>query len=368
MDVIVVGGGIVGASAAFHLVKKGVSTALVDASHTGQATAAGAGIVFAWPFPWETAPIWDFKARAAEHYPALMAELAEDGQATGYEVVGGMSVGLEGGDAELEMLRALSKEFASMGRVERLAQREPRRRFPLVPEVYSGVYVEGMARVNGRMARQALLSAAQERGLRCFTGDAHLLWNGHRVTGVRVGPEELKAPTVIVAAGAWSADLLAAAGVELPVYPVRGQLTHFTLPEQDSRDWPVVRFGEHDYFVTAFGPNRIVTGGTLEPDAGFDRRVTASGLLGNLSTAVEMLPGLATATVAETRVGFRPGTPDDQQLLGAVEGLSGILVATGLGTQGLTFGPYQGLVAARLAMGQEPGSDLSVFRPDRSPS
>lgn len=365
MDVIVVGGGIVGASAAFHLARKGVSTALVEASHAGQATAAGAGIVFPWPLPWDATAVGEFKARAAEHYPALMAELAEDGQDTGYEVVGGISVHSEGADAELEMMRALSEEFTSMGRVERLPRGEPGRRFPLVPEHYGGVYVESMARVNGRLARQALLRAAEERGLRYAAGEAHLLWNGHRVTGVRVGSEELSAATVIVAAGAWSADLLEVTGVELPVHPVRGQLTHFTLPDQDTRAWPVVRFGERDYFVTAFGPNRVVTGGTLEPEAGFDRRVTAAGLLGNLSTAVEMLPGLATATVAETRVGFRPGTPDGQQLLGTIEGLPGVLVATGLGTQGLTFGPYQGLVAARLAMGEEPGSDLSVFRPDR---
>ena len=76
MDVIVVGGGIVGTSAAFHLAGKGVSTALVDAAHAGQATAAGTGIVFPWPFPWDDPREQEFKLRAAEHYPRLMAELA----------------------------------------------------------------------------------------------------------------------------------------------------------------------------------------------------------------------------------------------------------------------------------------------------
>ncbi|MEE2043658.1 FAD-binding oxidoreductase [Nocardiopsis tropica] len=370
MDVIVVGGGIVGTSAAFHLAKKGVSTALVDASHLGQATAAGTGIVFPWPFPWDAAPVWGFKARAAEHYPLLMAELSEDGHAPGYEVVGGMSVDLEGDDAGFDLMRTLSErpEFATMGRVERLAPGEPRARFPLVPEPYGGLYIEGLARLNGRAARAALFIAAEERGLRYFKGDSRLLWNGHRVTGVRVGSDDLEAPVVIVAAGAWSAGLLAVAGVDLPVHPVRGQMTHFALPGRDTRAWPVVRFGERDYFVSAFGPDRVVTGGTLEPGAGFDRRVTASGLLHNLSTALEVLPELGEATVVETRVGFRPGTPDGLQLLGPVERLPGVLVATGLGGQGLSFGPFQGVVAARLAMGEDPGVDLSAFRPDRSTS
>ncbi len=367
MDVIVVGGGIVGTSAAFHLAKKGVSTALVDTAHLGQATAAGLGVIYPWPFPWDSGPVWDFKARAAEHYPRLMDELAQDGQATGYEVVGGMSVDLEGDDAGFDLMRTLSErpEFTTMGRVERLGPGEPRERFPLVPAPYGGVFVQGMARLNAPAARNALFNAAEERGLRYFKGEARLLWNGHRVTGVRVGTEDLEAPTVVVAAGAWSAGLLAAAGVDLPVRPVRGQVTHFALPGRDTRAWPVVRFGERGYYASAFGPDRVVTSGTLEPEAGFDRRVTASSLLHNLSTALEVLPGLDEATVAETRVGFRPGTHDGRQLLGPVERLPGVVVATGLGGEGLTFGPFQGVVAARLAMGEEPGVDLSPFRPDR---
>ncbi|WP_285732839.1 FAD-binding oxidoreductase [Nocardiopsis sp. ATB16-24] len=370
MDVIVVGGGIVGMSAAFHLTRKGVSTALVDAAHTGQATAAGLGVVFPWPLPWDPAPVWDFKAQAARHYPRLMADLAEDGQVTGYEVVGGMSVEREGRDAGFELLHTLSQrpEFTTMGRVRRLAPGEPHEHFPLLPRPYGGVLVPGMARINGTLARTALFNAAEERGLRYFKGQAHLLWNGHRVTGVRVGSEDLEAPTVIVAAGAWSASLLATTGVHLPVHPVRGQMTHFALPGHDTRTWPVVRFAERDYFVAAFGPDRVVTGGTQEPQAGFDRRVTASGMLHNLSTALQALPDLAQATVVETRVGFRPGTHDGRQLLGTLERLPGVVVATGLGSQGLTFGPFQGLVAARLAMGQDPQVDLTPFRPDRPPA
>ncbi|MFV2199069.1 NAD(P)/FAD-dependent oxidoreductase [Nocardiopsis sp. LOL_012] len=367
MDVIIVGGGIVGASAAFHLTRRGVSTALVDAAHPGQATAAGTGVVFPWPFPWDAPAVWEFKARAAAHYPRLMDELARDGHLTGYEAVGGMSVDREGDDAGYELLHTLAQrpELATMGRVERLPAGEPTRRFPLVPEAYGGVHIEGMARVNGRRARAALFNAAEERGLRYHKGRAHLAWNGHRVTGVSVDGEELEAATVIVAAGAWSADLLAATGTDLPLFPVRGQMTHFALPGTSTRRWPVVRFGERDYFVCAFGPDRVVTGGTVEPEAGFDLRTTAGGLLHNLSTAVEVLPSLAEATVVETRVGLRPGTHDGQQLLGALDHLPGVVVATGLGGQGLTFGPYQGLVAARLATGEDTGLDLAVFRPDR---
>ncbi|MDT0331572.1 NAD(P)/FAD-dependent oxidoreductase [Nocardiopsis lambiniae] len=367
MDVIVVGGGIVGTATAFHLARKGVSTALVDSSHTGRATDAGQGVVFPWPFPWEDPAVQDFKRRAAGHLPALIEELTDDGQATGYERVGGMSVDLEGDDAGYELVRALADlpGYEGMGRVERLAPGEPREHLPLLPAFYAGVYIEGMARVHGRVLRTALFNAAEERGLRYRKGDAHLLWNGHRVNGVRVGGEDLEAPVVVVAAGAWSGRLLSAVGVRAPVFPVRGQITHFALPGTDTRAWPVVRFGEHDHHVVSFGPDRVVTGGTREPEAGFECRVTAKGLSDNLATALDLMPDLAEATVVETRVGLRPGTHDGRQLLGPIERLPGIIVATGLGGDGLSLGPYQGLVAARLAMGRATEEDLTAFRPDR---
>ena len=367
MDVIVVGAGIVGTSAAFHLTGKGVSTALVDAAHTGQATAAGQGVVFPWPLPWEDPGLQAFKRGAAAHLPGLLDTLTDDGQNTGYERVGGMSVDREGDDSGYGLLSALAAlpGYEGMGRIERLAPGEPRERFPLLDAAHRGVFIEGMARVHGRVLRDALFNAAEERGLHHRRGDAHLLWDGRRVTGVRVGGEDLRAPTVIVAAGAWSGRLLSEAGVDLPVVPVRGQITHFALPGTDTRPWPVVRFGEHAGHAVAFGPDRVVTGGTREPGAGFDGRVTARGLAENLTTALDLMPGLAEATVVRTLAGLRPGTRDGLPLLGAPERLPGVVVATGLGGDGLSLGPYQGAVAARLAMGARPGEDLAALHPDR---
>ncbi|MBB4931907.1 D-amino-acid dehydrogenase [Lipingzhangella halophila] len=369
MRVIVVGGGIVGASAAFHLASKGVSTTLVDRGHPGQATAAGAGIVFPWPFPWSTPQLREFQLRAAAHYPALMADLAADGETTGYDVVGGLSVSTDtsAADRDFELVRSLAAEpgYEGLGEVARLAPGEPTRRFPLLPPDYQGTSVAGMARVDGRQASAALVNAAEKRGIRRLNADAELIGEQGRVRGVRVGGEEHPADAVIVAGGAWSARLLAPFGVRVPVFPVRGQITHFAAPGQLTRDWPCVRLGERDHYLLTFPPNRIVTGGTREPEAGFDYRVTGAGLHQVLTDAIDILPGLAEATVLETRVGFRPGSRDGLPILGTVGELPGVVVATGLGAEGLTLGPYQGVVAARLAMGEEAETDLVPFRPDR---
>src|SRR5690606_27033766 len=124
-------------------------------------------------------------------------------------------------------------------------------------------------------------------------------------------------------------------------------------------------FPEEGKYLLALPPDRVVLSGTREPWAGFDHRATVGGVLRVLSDAVALAPALGEATVAETRVGFRPASRDDLQLLGPVRALSGAVVATGLGAVGLTYGPYQGAVAARLALGEDPGSDLSMIRPDR---
>ncbi|PSK83582.1 D-amino-acid dehydrogenase [Murinocardiopsis flavida] len=372
MRVIVIGGGIVGTSAAYHLSRRGVSVTLVDAAERGQATAAGAGIVFPWPFPWDPEPVRAFSFAAAAHYPLLMADLAADGGDPGYDVVGGLSVsGSEPGlDQEHAMLGRLGAQpgYEGMGDVARLPAGEPARRFPVLPEHYSGVSVAGMARLDGRMARDALFNAAEERGMRHRTGAAELLAGSGGVRGVRVDGEDLPADAVIVAAGAWTARLLAPFDVAVPVHPVRGQITHLALPGHRTADWPVVRFSDRDQYMLTFGPNRLVLSGTREPEAGFDHRVTAAGLREVLDAGLDAAPGAADGTVLETRVGFRPGSSDGLPILGTPRHLPGVVVATGLGASGLTFGPYQGALAAGLAVGEAPGFDIEDFRPDREPA
>jgi glycine/D-amino acid oxidase-like deaminating enzyme len=102
-----------------------------------------------------------------------------------------------------------------------------------------------------------------------------------------------------------------------------------------------------------------------DPATGFDYRTTAAGLAEVLREALEVAPGLADATVAETRIGFRPMSPDQRPLLGPVPGTDGLVVATGLGASGLTMGPHAGAIAARVALGLPPGADLSPFDPLR---
>jgi len=109
----------------------------------------------------------------------------------------------------------------------------------------------------------------------------------------------------------------------------------------------------------------VVAGATREAGSGFDPRVTAGGVREVIEQALAVAPGLGTATHLETRVGLRPAGRDARPLLGPAAGLDGLVIATGLGASGLTMGPRAGAIAARAALGLEPGTDLAPFDPLR---
>ena len=120
-----------------------------------------------------------------------------------------------------------------------------------------------------------------------------------------------------------------------------------------------------DYYMLGFRDSRIVLGATRETGCGFDFRATAGGVAEVLQEGLRIAPGLKSATLEEIRVGFRPMSRDGLPLLGRPASTTGLILATGLGRYGLTLGPYVGLLAAQLAVGETPSLDSSCFRPDR---
>ena len=105
-DAIVIGGGVVGASAAYHLARAGVRTLLIDRRDAGRATDAGAGILSTAANVDDPDPIERFEARAAAYYPVLIEHLrADDAGDTGYAACGSLTVAID--DAEVAHLRQI---------------------------------------------------------------------------------------------------------------------------------------------------------------------------------------------------------------------------------------------------------------------
>src|SRR6185437_13776782 len=102
-------------------------------------------------------------------------------------------------------------------------------------------------------------------------------------------------------------------------------------------------------------------GATRENDTGFDYRVTAGGQAEVLNFALTLAPGLAGASLIETRIGFRPAAPTARPMLGRAQAVENLLIGNGLGAGGITMGPLSGKLLAQLALGQKPDLDISGF-------
>lgn len=345
--VVVIGGGVAGASTAYHASLLGAETVLVDRELPGQATAAGAGIVCPWSSTRD--PAWhDVADTAAAYYPTLLAMLAEDGQHDiGYRTGGALRLGAAVADID-----------ATPTAGEISAVPDGRELFPPLRPDSPGVFIAGGARVDGRLLRDALRAAAVGHGTTIRHGTATL---SDRRT-VLIDGERIEADAIVVAAGAWCPEILDPIGITVHVAPQRGQITHLRFESDvDTSDWPAV-LPRSSHYLLAFDGGRVVVGATRETGSGFDHRVTAAGQAQVLREALAVAPGLADTTLVETRIGFRPAGPDSLPLLGDVDG---IVVATGLGPSGLTLGPYVGRLAAAIALHEEPGVDVRPFDPLR---
>jgi D-amino-acid dehydrogenase len=371
--VAIVGGGLVGASVAYRLLELGVDVVAIDREHPGQATAAGAGILPPLDHFIGIEAVLPLLARARAFYPELVAALAREGERdVGYDVIGALTVATS--DDELARLADLARQceqrrdqgFAHIGAVTRLEAVQARSLFPLLgPAVLGAVHCAGAARIDGRRLLAALRARVQARGGALRHGSAAVWVQGGRVLGVMIEGEALGADAVVIAGGAWSSLALAPLGVELPVRPERGQLVHLDVPGQSTGKWPVVLGFSHQYLI-AFPESRLVAGATREDGVGYaDHRATAGGVRAVLDEALRLAPALRAATLLETRVGFRPVTPDRLPVLGALPGHPNLFVATGHAGYGLEVGPYSGAVLAELIAGQAPPLDLAPFAPGR---
>lgn len=374
-DLIVVGGGVVGAAAAYRSVGRGARTLLVDRHHEGRATDAGAGIVSPETEIRDGSPRQAMIDATPGFYAELIDALARDGEHdTGFVRCGKLVIARDEHeslmlDGYLRLLLDPTRPGAvpEPGTISEITPAEAHGRFPVLGEVAKAFVSHNAARVDGRMLTAALLRAAELHGLERESFEVEALTlDGDRVTGISGDSRTFAAGSVLIAGGAWSPALADRLGIDLPVVPQRGQIAHLHLNGVDTATWPVLA-PLHDHYMVAWPDGRVACGATHD-NVGFDARVTVEGMREIIDRALGVAPGLADATLLEVRAGLRPVSMTGLPLLGPLPGRSGAFVATGHGASGLTFGPWSASAVVDLALGHDPGVDLTPFAPPASPS
>ncbi len=373
MRVVVIGGGIVGASTAYHLSRPeltggaDVEVIVVDQAHTGKATLAGAGIVCPWPSAAATGAYLDLYLAGAGYYTTLIEALAAEEHRQrflGFRRVGALVVSERSDDLDAAQERTQRRAAGrpEVGRVDRISNRAARERFPPLRRGVDALHIEGAIRVDGgRLAHTMIRTAAANR-VTAHPGSATLVIDDRRVTGIRVGDDVVSADRVVITGGAWTNELLEplGPGLSVDVEPQKGQIVHLRV-DADTSHWPIVMPVGLQYLV-GFEDSRVVAGATRETDSGFDTRVTVAGQLQVLEAALAIAPGLADAEIIETRVGLRPlatGRPS----IGHHPEVDGLIIGTGLGAGGLTMGPLCGRLLAEITLDQRPSFDVRAYGP-----
>ena len=374
-DAIVVGGGIVGASAAYHLAKQGANTLLIDRNDAGRATNAGAGILA--PETNRRDPdVWvNFAIESVSYYQPLIAALAElDAGETSYAQCGMLIVAATEDEVdafEAAQRHILARQAArgapSTDDLHPISPGEARERFPKLGNVLGAIYNGNAARVDGRLMAQALRTGAEKLGVQILHSSVERLsMQGNQVSGVVTAEGEIAADQVIIAGGAWSPHFGDQLDIRIPVEPQKGQIAHLRVPGEPTGTWPIVgAFGDH--YIVPWDDQRIAVGATRETGSGYDTVTSVAGIREVLTEAMRVAPGLASASLIEVRVGLRPLPPDGLPVMGSVPGMDGIHLVTGHGPTGLQLGPYSGKIVAEMALGNAPQTDISPFSVARFP-
>jgi D-amino-acid dehydrogenase len=359
-DVVVIGGGLVGAACAYELACDGHSVTVVDRHHRGRATDAGAGILSPETYDSPVSSYLALADAAGDHYRALVLALAELGAPdTGYAVCGGLRVAFREIEDDMFAEHATSVLSRRGDVLREVPVDEARAMFPPLGEIRRALFNPRAARVDGRAIVASLEHAARSLGVDwCAGAVTGFRLDRGRVCAVETGGGALDCGTVVVAGGAWTDALAQPLGVRAGIRPVRGQIVHLAM-DADTGSWPILQ-PLLSHYVVPWPAGRVALGATVE-DAGYDARPTAAGLRVLFSEGLRLCPGLADATFLEVRVGLRPTSEDDLPLLGRVPGVDNAYVASGHGANGLLLGPVSGRMIADLVGGRVPPVDLTAF-------
>lgn len=354
-DVVVIGGGIVGCSAALHLAqRKGTRVLVVEKGPlgAGMTRRSGAFIRAALATPPETA-----LARVSAPYFRAWQERV--GGSCGFTPTGLLVLATEQHAARLrEQLAQWQTQGAPIQTLTRGDVRDWQAD-ARVDDIALAAYDPSAGFADPILTTQTLAARAKALGARFKTGTMvkRIRIEYGRVVGVETNIGIIETLNVVVCAGAWSERLLAPLHAEIGLRVRRVPLVFFERPAElraghlAFEDWATgAHFRPHTFGLTAGG--LLAPGEEVSPDA-FDESVAATFVAAAQQRMAARLPALARARYLRGHAGVYEAREDGRAALGGVPGLAGLFVATGFGSAGFTLAPAVGACVAELVLDGE---------------
>jgi glycine oxidase len=351
----VVGGGLIGLLCARELRLAGEDVVVLDRTSVGRGASWAGGGILSPLYPWK--------------YPDAVNVLADWGQQSYRELAPALS-GSTGIDPELtdSGLLILGEPDAEHG-MSWLENRGKQAKLltseqisVLEPEIRTGssnaILLEAVAQIRNprllaALRMELLRIGAEIRENSPVTG---IKSKNGRISGLRIANSDISADRCLVAGGAWSAELLATVGIQLPIRPVRGQMILYRLPQ------PVfshILLKDYHYMI----PRRdghVLVGSTFE-EVGFDTGTTDQAREELQAAAAELVPTLRKYPVVQQWAGLRPGTQQGVPFIGEHAQIQGLYVCAGHFRNGIVMGPASARLAADLMLGRPPTFDPAPY-------
>ena len=370
-SVIVVGGGVIGLSVAFELLRRGRTVEVIDrAEVAGTATRAAAGMLApVSEIELEDPAVLALALDSLDRYPKFIADLEGVARRScEYRTDGTLWVALNRDDvAELDHLQETFTVKLQRMPARRLTSKQVLEREPhLSGRVLGGLLVERDLQVDPR----ALASALRE-GIRALGGSVvrdlrveEIVVAGGRARGVEaIAPDGSRTrrscDTVVLAAGAWSTVEIRSPVSGIGIRPVKGQLIRLKGTRLLRH---VVR--HPDVYLVPRDSGELLLGATME-EVGFDASVTAGAVHDLLRQAWQLVPGVYDLELAEVSVGFRPASADNRPVVGSA-GTDGLYVAVGHGRQGVLLAPATARYLAECVVSGKIPPELEPFSVSRA--
>ncbi|MBK6646485.1 MAG: FAD-binding oxidoreductase [Anaerolineales bacterium] len=360
-DILIIGGGVMGASAAYHLAKRGAKNIVLleKESHFGTgATGRCAGGV---RYQFST----EINVTLSLHSLPMIERFREElGQDPGYHKYGYLLAA-----TNENIVKEFERNVAMQNRLgvqtELLSGDEVRRRLPLMrfDDALAGTFhhLDGTADPNSIV--MGYVNAAQKMGVTALT-DAEVIGitvGGGEVRSVKTSLGGVETRTVLNAAGPWSGLIGSMAGVRIPITPLRRQIFTTNPLKEIPEDFPfVIDFAQSLYFHRE-GEGLLVGMSNQNEKPGFDQNVDEDFELVNLEAAIARMPLLEKASRAAHWAGLYEITPDAHPIFGATD-VKGFSLCTGFSGHGFMHGPISGKLMSEFILdGKFSSVDVSML-------
>lgn len=339
-DVVVIGGGVIGLSFAWRASQAGLKVAVLDRNEIGAGTTFSATGMLAAAAEHEPGGslLLPFALHSQRLWPSFCAELErESGVDIDFRQAGILLAALS--REELERLRARHAFLSASGLdCQWVAGRDVRVLEPGLRPTAAGIYCPQDHQVDPRALVAALRVALVRRKVplieHCF--DVRIERVNGSVSGVHASTGYCRAPRVLVATGAWTAESgFAPAGLRIPIRPVKGQA--LALRARDGKPVLSRTVWTEQVHLAQKRDGLLIVGATME-ETGFDASVTAGGVYALLEGARRAAPCIEEMGVEAIWTGFRPTSDDDAPILGELDG-SGLAIAAGHHRNGILLAP-----------------------------